>query len=290
MVGKRRIELAVESLPADPGARIGRVGTQHYYPLSHLAAPPQAFLLQLRDSAGLIKWEPDGVEGPATGRVFAALLKQLYDGNCWRMNLAVDFVPTPDSVRRRAAQGEDWERDWLFEYMSLHKLSHAFQMLDADPDFPDDELSMDYWWCPKRALSAVLADTWSQRSMGYVAPWPDRGALKACFGPEEPVRMLESLLSTCRLVFQGRCEGEEMVILSRQLTRNEVDDAVGRPTVQDALRKLNEKALLIEWVPRREMISGIVYTVYEKPRPGGSGRQRVYWATVDGGADEQASG
>ena len=81
-----------------------------------------------------------------------------------------------------------------------------------------------------------------------------------------------------------------MVILSRQLTRNEVDDAVGRPTVQDALRKLNEKALLIEWVPRREMISGIVYTVYEKPRPGGSGRQRVYWATVDGGADEQASG
>jgi hypothetical protein len=272
-VTSRRIELVVEPLPPEPGVRPDCVETQRYCRLLELPTAPQAFLLRLQDSAGEIHWEPDDVENPWAGAVFAEVLKQLYGGRWWRACLGVRFVGRPEREGPGGGETEEAERDWLLRYMSLHGLSHAFEAEGADPDFPEDELAMDYWWCPRRALRTVFTDTWSQWLVGHVGPWPDRGALKACCRSGGlPAETLGCLLSVCRLSFQGRCEGEELVILSHHVTPREVDDAVRHPSVRRALAKLSQVAVFAEWEPHHEEIGGIAYTVYQKPRPG---RRRV---------------
>ena len=284
----RRVELSVTALTADAWVRVGRVEevpTRPYCRLAGLSVVPQAFLLRLQDSARLIRWEPDADELPPTGRVFAAVVRQLYDGRRWRANLAVNTSqmgcsPMIAHVRSLVGDDEDRQRDGLFEHMAVHGLAHAFELVGRNPDDPDDPYVMDYWWCPKPALGPLLAENWSHRSNGYVARWPDSGRLQACFRPRRPVQILERLLSTCKFIFQGdgAGEGEAMILLSRYLTREELRNAVQHPSVGRALENLNKKALLVEWTARTEEIGGITYTVYEKRRPGGGGIRRVHAA------------
>jgi len=239
--------------------------------------------VHLRDAAGLVDWKPDGVECPWAGRVFGEVLKQLYDGHRWRLNLPLSVSHVMFQIVQLV--GEDMGRwqEGLCRYGSAHRLSHGFEILTPNPDDPNDPYHTDYWWCPKRSLSSVLADTWSHPTSGYAAPWPDRGALEACMRSQGSAAVLDSLLSLCRFVFQWADDGEAMLVLSHQVTRDEVERAVQSPPVRRALRDLSERALLAEWVQKREELQGDVCIVYEKPRPGGSGVRRVHRAT--GSAD-----
>jgi len=272
------VEIAIQSL--SPDAWISVEGTQprDYCRLSCLPRPPRAFRVCLRDAAGLVDGKPDGVECPWVGRVFGEVLKQLYDGNRWRMNLPLSVSHVVFQIVRLV--GEDMGRwqDGLYRYGSARRLSHGFKMLEPNPDDPDDPYRTDYWWCPKRSLSSVLADIWSYPTSGYAAPRPDRGALEACMRSEGSAGVLDSLLSLCRFVFQWADDGEAMVVLSHQVTRDVVERAVQSPPVRRALRDLNERALLVEWRQKREELAGDVCIVYEKPRPGGSGVRRVHRA------------
>ena len=272
------VEIAVQSL--SPDAWICAEGTvpRDYCRLSCLLRPPRALRVHLRDAAGLVDWKPDGVECPWAGRVFGEVLKQLYDGNRWRLNLPLSVSHVVPQIVRLV--GEDMGRwqEGLCQYGLMRGLFHDFKVVEPNPDDPDDPYRTDYWWCPKRSLSSVLADIWSYPTSGYAAPRPDRGALEACMRSEGSAGVLDSLLSLCRFVFQWADDGEAMVVLSHQVTRDVVERAVQSPPVRRALRDLNERALLVEWRQKREELAGDVCIVYEKPRPGGSGVRRVHRA------------
>jgi hypothetical protein len=272
------IELTVELLPDDAWIHVEGTQPRDYARLAALATRPRAFSLRLRVPDGSVNWRPDAVECPAAGRVFAEVLKQLYDGNQWRMNLPLNTAHMMFQIVPLV--GDDMSRwgEGLSRYASAHGLSHAFQTLRPNPDDHDDPYCMDYWWCPKKALSAVLADAWSSPTSGYVAPWPEGGALEAAIRSGEGLEAVERLISLCRFAFQWVADGETMVLLSRQLGYDEVTDALRCSPVQRALGSLNEKALLLDWVARREVIGGRVCTIYEKPRPGGAGVRRVHLA------------
>jgi hypothetical protein len=283
-----RVVLSAEPLEPTDGVRVARVEDAEedvYCSLSALPVPPRAFRLRLHDSHALIHWEPDGYELPFAGRVFCAVLKALYNWKRWRVNLAlspsqVACSPMTVPVRQIAGDDEDRERDGIFTYLTGRGLSHAFSLSSRAAVFPDEVRIMDYWWCPRRALAPIMAQVWSNRSSGYVAPWPDQGALEACFEERDPASMMHRLLSLTRLAFQGDggSEGESMIVLSHHVSGTEIEDALNHNSVRRALRQLNEKALLVDWVFRQEEIAGHIYKVREKPRPGGAGVSEVYAA------------
>jgi hypothetical protein len=272
------IELAVELLPDDAWIHVEGTQPRDYARLAALATRPRAFSLRLQVPDGSVNWRPDAVECPPAGRVFAEVLKQLYDGNHWRMNLPLSTAQMMFQIVRLV--GDDMSRweEGLSQYASARGLSHAFETLRPNPDDRDDPDRMDYWWCPKKALTAVLADAWSYPTSGYLAPWPDGGALEAAIRSGEGLQAVEQLISLCRFVFQWAADGETMILLSRQLSYDEVADALQRSPVKRALRSLSKKALLLDWVARREETGGIARIVYEKPRPGGAGVRRVHLA------------
>ncbi len=249
----RKIELSVEPLPGDAWIRVVRAGPADYCRLSGLSTGPRAWNLRLQDSAGVITWQPDGVERPGAGRLFAEVLKQLYDGRRWRMNLPLSHSTLAFRDMSPGRDDDDYDRwrDGLLRPLSRHKVRPAFRLADPNPDDPDDPHFMEYFWCPIRALGHVLADSWSLPTGGCVARLRDRGALEACYAAGDPARILERLLATCRLAFQWAGEGAAMIILSHQLTRDEIEDATHSRHVQHALRALNEKAPLVTWTARR---------------------------------------
>ncbi len=239
--------------------------------MSDIPGLPLAFRLRLYDAEGRVHWEPDGEELRATGMVFAAVLGILYDGSRARASLALNrghLLSMAIAAPQRAGDEETEQMtDALSARMRRHGLAHAFSLSARSDVFPDETYITDYWWVWKRHLASALAATWSQRSAGVVAPRPDEGGLAKCFQENSPCRLLRSLLSACKLVFQGdgAGEGESMIVLSHHLSIAEIKDALDHTSVRRALRQLDEKARLVDWVFRKEEIGGRTYTVREKP-------------------------
>jgi hypothetical protein len=270
----RRLELVVGDLPDSAEVGVGATDADRHA-IAMLQTSPNAIGLCLRDSAGLVRWEPDGHELPYTGEVFARLLAQLYDGRqyvvCLDLAMHLMLFAGGSSPAEVIETNPPWE--WYVQLMSAQGLGHAFSVAippDCEECDGDDgcreceEGRIEHWWCPKRSLLRTLRAGWDWNCKGYVVLQRRRTQLEECFRASDPASVLERLLDLCEFVFEGGFHGSQLYLLSHRIGFDEVRAATAHSSVQRALRKLSRHAVFANWVPIGEQNG---YTIYGKRRP-----------------------
>ncbi|UCC67618.1 MAG: hypothetical protein JSV79_10925 [Armatimonadota bacterium] len=259
----RAIELSVETVPPnleqarcwrDVRLTLGAWEAERGPRVSELPSGTRLFELRLHDSSELINWEPgDEEESSGAGRVFAEVLRSLYDGREWRLCLL------PGSSLTLATQtanllGEEasWEemQDAEGRVLQGMALRLAFMLVPEEAGIKDPQaVPVDYWWCPKTSLRDAVGAAWDMGCEGYVAPRADSEIVRQCLLRSTPADVVAGLLESCRLVFQTWGEGESMLILSRSASEEGVRRAADSPAVRRALGELSQVARFKEWKP-----------------------------------------
>lgn len=251
----RQIRLSVQSARGpewdDVPLTLGYSSHDGNLRIGDLPSGVSAFVLRLYDSWKLIRWEPgDGKEDAGAGRVFAAILHGLYNGHECRLCLL------PSRAFTRAAELAS-PRSHMMNPDHLQNaekallrglgLEFAFCLTPADAGDHDPQAEpVDYWWSPKASLSDALAAGWDTGCEGCVPLRAYQERLPDCLVADSR-RMLACIIDHCRLVFQGSGEGEQMLIVSHEVSEEQVLQAADAPRVRGALRELTRVARFTEW-------------------------------------------
>jgi hypothetical protein len=217
-----------------------------------IPAETGAYVVRLRDSWGEVRWEPgDPEEMSGAGRVFAAVVRCLYDGRNWQACIMPAICASMDSQDLTFSGTDEEEAEHLRdeERRVLRRLGLTRAFAVRPEEVGEDEslsLPVDYWWCPKQRLADALAESWWVGFEGYIAPRNRASLIHSCFSPD-PTETVRCLLSQCRLVFQAIGEEEQLLVLSRSVSLDELNGALSCGPVRRALDELTKVARFTEW-------------------------------------------
>jgi hypothetical protein len=210
----------------------------------------RVFAISVRDSYKSILWEPgDNREFTCVGRIFGAILSTLYNGHKFRMCLQPTGTIASAASASRSNDDNWWESYREKEHLLLTKLGLKLAFNINPSEVGDHDLQsvpVDYWWCPKRKLQEGLATSWWMGCEGYVIPITDSGELHSCLLLGS-VNMMPALMEYCLFAFRLSGEGEQILILSRYVSKQRLADAIASTPIRKAISQLESIARFTDW-------------------------------------------
>jgi hypothetical protein len=186
-------------------------------------------------------WEPTTLEQRALARMWARVLKQLYDPDDYE----VCFIPSwvaeqhPDGVNVWTPEGIPAAMEHFQREFECRKIA-VFQARDYRIDDPQ-LLPWRYLCCPCERLEDAFAQGAGAGATGFIAPRGRPEQVRNWAKLVSPVVRLDAQLNECLLMFEVLWHGEALAILSRQADADDIEDACKAEDVTALVRRLKPR-------------------------------------------------